>query len=250
MCLCPTRCMGVGAHLSPATRPDLLTHLPNEGDQVGDFTGFHIHQVIWIFIQLCKHQPSPPREDKDSRSRGNLDTIPDESQQSRSRFHRTLPSLLQQVIVPQGTPTKQGLIPIYRHPYRTAIIPHVKCFLLVEGQQVNDRPGEGCFRSDRSYERSSIMGPHRLDLVELHLPAWTPVAADGPYYSPVLCERNWENSCLRSSAIGLLWPSYTIREASHTLRIHPRCWHGPGQSPRTHNKTLQSASLCMEKSNK
>jgi len=180
--------------------------LPSEADhQVGDFTGFHFHQVIWVFIQLCKHQPSPPREDRDGRSKGSLDTLPDESQQSCSRSCRNLSSLLEQLRVPQGIATKQGLIPIHREACSIALISHVKCFLVVEGQKANDRSDEECFGTDRSYQRWSVMRPHRLDLVEFHPPAWTPVTADSLCYSLVL-RRETENLCLRSSAIGLLYP--------------------------------------------
>lgn len=86
--------------------------------------------------------------------------------------------------------------------------------------------------------KDAAMGPHRPDLVESHPPAWTPVTADGLHYGCVL-RRETGNLCLRSSATGLLWPSYTTRGASHTLRIHPQYWYGPGQTcPRTQNSAV------------
>lgn len=94
-------------------------------------------------------------------------------------------------IVPLRSPTKQGLIPMYTDSYRIAPIPHVECFLLVEGQEANDRACEGCFGPDRSYQRCSVMRPHGPDLIEFHPPTWAPTAADGFHWSCAM-ERNWE----------------------------------------------------------
>ena len=154
------------------------------------FTSIKLSGFLSIFVST---NLLPLEKIKDGRSRVSLDALPDESQQSCSRSCRTLPSLLQQFIVPQGTSTKQALISMCRDPYRIALIPHVKCFLLVEGQEANDRPGEGCFRPDRSYhQRCPVMGPHRPDLVESHPASMDISCSRWPSVQSCPEVRNWE----------------------------------------------------------